>query len=206
MNTSYDIDFANATRRAATGIRPKSGVDVTVEGAPLRTILCSNRALDPCGLELLALAVTGRLRKVKLPPKGETMFAHAVRRASAAWRSGKGGSPSATGDALAVMLRSGQPALGAGERELVAELFAPLSPNAANALDGRPWKGGGHADVVAVVKMLRGELAKEGTVHKNAIIDTARHFHVSKRTVEQYEAKIRQREAATKHALAETKR
>lgn len=194
MIQPYDTEFAHAVRQAATGIRPKAGVDLVPEAALLGTILCSERALDPHGLELLALAVTGQLRKARLQPKGETMFAHAVRRASAAWRSGKGKSPAVTGDALAIMLRSGQPVLGAGERELLAELFAPIPPTVHNELQGRPGKGVGHPDVAAVMEMLQREIAR-GSVHKNAVVDTAKAFQITVRTVEKYEAMVRAREA-----------
>ncbi|QCO56965.1 hypothetical protein EOK75_14290 (plasmid) [Pseudorhodobacter turbinis] len=197
MIRPYDTEFSHAVRRAATGIRPQAGVDVAIEGAPLRAILCSEQSLNPAGLELLALAVTGQLRKARKQPIGETMFTHAVRRASAAWRGGKGKSPAVTGDALAIMLRSGQPALGAGERELLAELFAPIPPTVHNELQGRPGKGVGHPDVVAVMEMLRDEIAK-GSAHKNAIVDTAKAFQITARTVQEYEAMTREREVALK--------
>lgn len=188
MNASYDTEFASAVRRAANGIRPKAGIDVTVEGAALRAILCSNHALDPDGLELLALAVTGRLRKVRLQQKGETSFAQSVRRASAAWRSGKGDKAVDVGEPLAVMLRLGMPALGAGEREILSELLAPAKSGDHNALEGRPWKGPGHADVVAVLKLLEIELSKVGSIRKNVVVDIANRFGISVRTVEEYEA------------------
>jgi hypothetical protein len=115
-----------------------------------------------------------------------------------AWRSGKGHSPNTIGDALAVILRSGQPALGAGERELLAELFAPIPPDAHNAMEGGPWKGAGHSDVVAVVDILRKELARVGAIRKNVIVDTAKRFRISVRTVEEYEAMTKKRENAVK--------
>ncbi|WP_139214958.1 hypothetical protein [Palleronia marisminoris] len=128
------------------------------------------------------------------------MFAHAVRRASAAWRSGKEDRPAEAGAILAGMLRSRQPPLGTGERELLAELFAPQPANEHDALAGRPPKGAGHPDVVAVMNHLQNEIAKS-SLHKNALADTASHFKISVRTVEEYEAITREREAATKAAI-----
>jgi hypothetical protein len=201
MTATCDTGFAHAVRLASTGIRPKARVDVTVEAGPLRTILCSDQMLYQNDLELLALAVTAKLRKIK-QPSGETMFAHAVRRASAAWRTGKNDSPIIAGAMLADMLRSGRPALGSGEREELAELFSPLAPTAFNSFNGRPPKGAGQAKVVAVIKMLRHELTKEGSIRKNAIIDTAKEFKISIRTVEQYDAMVEEREIAIEAAHA----
>lgn len=204
MSVSCDIGFSRAVRLAGTGIRPKSGIDVTVEAAQLAMILRGDQALDPQGLKLLALAVTGKLRKIK-QPSGETVFGHAVRRASAAWRSGKKNSPADVGALLAEMLLSGQPALGAGERQELSELFSPQPPNAHNARHGRPSKGAGHADVAAVVEMLRNEIAK-GFVHKYGVSVTAERFKISHRTVEEYEAMTKEREAVIETALGATER
>lgn len=195
MNVSCDTSFAHAVRRAATGIRLKAGADSRVEAGPLSAILCSDEELDQHGLELMALAVTGRLRKVKWPPAGETLFAHAVRQASAVWRVGKADHPSVTGLTLAEMLQLGRPSLGAGERIELAGLFSPPLPDAHNVRSGRPPKQVGHAEVKAVVEVLRGEI-EDGTVHKNAVTDTATRFGISKRTVEKYEAMTKKREAA----------
>jgi hypothetical protein len=196
VNALCDTNFAYAVRRAAIGIRLKAGADDIVEAGPLCAFLCSDRELDQHGLDLMALAVTGKLRKAKTPQRGETEFAEAVRRASAVWRAGKANSPSVTGDALAYMLRSGQPPLGAGERQELAELFSPQLPDIHNVRKGRPPKGSGHSDVVAVVKMLRCELEKGDVFRKNAILDTAKEFRISSRTVEHYEAITKKREAA----------
>lgn len=206
MINSCDTKFAHAVRRAATGFRPKAKVDLVAETEPLRTVLCSDHPLDPHGLELLALAVTGNLRKLHSQPKGETMFALAVRRASAAWRPAKlpkhieyeeaeKRRPCNAGTGLAIMLRSGKPALGAGEREFLAELFAPIPPTANNELQGRPGKGAGHTDVVKVVDWLRNELAS-GVHRKEAIYRAGQEYKISKRTVERYEAMVRERHKA----------
>lgn len=184
MNQPTDTEFAYAVRLAASGLRPKAGVDVAFEGAALRSILCSERPLDPVGLELLAQAITGQLRKTGKPKVGETIFAEAVRRSSAAWRSGKGDSPSKTGAALARMLRAGIPVLGVGERARLAELLAPIPPDKHNRREGRSPKGVGHKDVVKVMTTLR-ELMAGGSIRKNAISDTARIHRISIRTVEE---------------------
>lgn len=195
MTNSCDTSFAHAVRSAAKGIRLKAHVDDIVEAGPLREILCSDQKLDQHGLELVALAVTGKLRNARTQPKGETEFAQAVRRASAVWRAGKTNSPSVAGASLADMLRSGQPPIGAGEREELAELFAPHLPDDNCLRKGRPPKGSGQAQVVAVVEVLRGKL-EDGLAHKNAVTDTAKAFGVSKRTVEKYEALTKERKVA----------
>lgn len=196
MNYATDTEFAYAVRLAASGLRPKAGFDVAIEGAALRSILCSERPLDPDGLELLAQAVTGQLRKSRKSPMGETIFAHAVRRASNAWRSGKGDVPISTGEALAGMIRTGKPVLGGGERVKLAELFAPIPPDILDAREGRPPKQAGNLDVVAVVATLRALLAC-GALRKNSIADTAKIHKLSIRTVEEYEAKAKKREEET---------
>ncbi|MBW4962174.1 hypothetical protein [Sulfitobacter sp. CW3] len=193
MTNTCDTGFAHAVRLAATGIRPKAGADVIAEAGPLREILCRERTLDPNGLELLALAVTGKLRKIK-QPSCETEFAHAVRRASAAWRKGKNDGPADVGALLAETLRLGRPVLGSGEREELAELFSPKIPSTSHAFVGRPCIGAGKANVVAVVEMLRNEREK-GSARKNAIIDTAKRFRISCRTVEKYDSMIEERES-----------
>lgn len=199
MTNTCDTSFAHAVRLAATGIRSKAGVDVIAEAGPLREILCGEQTLDPQGLELLALAVTGKLRKIK-QPSGEAKFAHAVRRASAAWRTGKYASPTIAGAMLADMLRSGEPALGLGERKELAELFAPQTPSSLqDTRMGRPPKGAGHAEVVAVVQMVQREV-KQGAAQKYAVSITAEMFRLSIRTVEEYVAITKEREAALRTA------
>lgn len=197
MNGTYDIGFAHAVRRAARGVRPKPNVDVTTEGAALAAILRSEGEFDAHGLDLLAKLVTGKLRKIK-QPDGETMFAHAVRRAGAAFRKGKDVYPEVEGAVLAEMLRSGQPSLGPGERELLAQL-ATRSASALQlrelTLDGTPPVGAGHPRVVRAVETLWAKM-EDGEVHKNAVLDTAKELGISPRTVEEYEALTKASEKA----------
>ncbi|SEI03392.1 hypothetical protein [Paracoccus alkenifer] len=155
MSAPYDTAFAHAVRQAATGLRTVSKVDPETEAAPLALILHSDRALDADGLELLAQLVAGKLRKVR-QPAGESILAHAVRRAGAAWRAGKGADPATTGGPLADVLRAeverirhGAPSqVGPGERVLLADLVTgELRRGTA-----RPPIGAGHPQVVAVVQ------------------------------------------------------
>ncbi|MCR8827616.1 hypothetical protein [Pseudosulfitobacter koreensis] len=206
MNAVCDTSFAHAVRRAAKGIRLYSRADDLVEAGPLCAILCSDGELDQHGLELMALAVTGKLHSSKAQRKGETEFARAVRRANAVWRAGKAEHPSVAGASLAHMLRSGQAPFGLGERQELAELFSPKKPNAHNARKGRPPIGAGHWRVKTIARTVRRLKCKYGNTqnsHSNAVDavvknpktgrlirhvnpSTGERFTVSKRTVEKY--------------------
>lgn len=191
MNASYDLAFAHAVRLAATGLRTASGIDPETEGAPLAAILRSDRPLDSDGLDLLARLVTGGLRKVR-PRPGETVLAHAVRRAGTAWRAGKDTDPAKTGAALAAALRGDPARLGAGERALLADLVTGEMRRGQNA----PTKGAGHSHVVAVVQTFRNWIAS-GSVRKQALEYTAEQFKISESTVARYVAMVEERERAT---------
>ncbi|MCJ1902870.1 hypothetical protein MR829_21250 [Paracoccus versutus] len=189
MSVSYDLAFAHAVRQAATGLRTSSGADPEIEGAPLAEILRSDRTLDAHGLELLAQLVTGNLRKVR-QPAGESILAHAVRRAGAAWRRGKGADPLTTGAALASALRGDPARLGPGERALIADLVTGELRRGTS----RPPKGAGHLHVETIVEAFRKRIA-DGLVRKNALNDTAIESKISERTIETYLAMTEEREA-----------
>lgn len=153
MSETYDHAFAHAVRQAATGLRTASKVDPEIEAAPLAAILRSDRALDADGLELLARMVTGDLRApyAGRVPAGESILAHAVRRAGAAWRDAKDADPATTGAALAAILRNDRPQIGPGERALLADLVIGELRRGTS----RPPTGAGHSQVVAVVQYYR---------------------------------------------------
>lgn len=187
MSASYDLAFAHAVRLAATALRTSAGMDPEAEAAPLATILRSDGPLDPDGLELLARLVTGDLRKVR-PRVGETVLAHAVRRAGTAWRAGKDADPATTGAALAAALRSDPARLGAGERALLADLVTGEMRRGQNA----PTKGAGHPHIVATVAAFRQKI-EAGEARKNALIETASEFKLTARTLEKYLALAKER-------------
>lgn len=190
MNAPYDLAFGFSVRLAATGLRTAPGVDPETEAAALATILLSDRTLDADGLELLARLVTGNLRKVH-HPAGESILAHAVRRAGVAWRHGKDADPAQTGAALAQVLRDDPDCLGPGERALLADLVTGEMRKGQHA----PPKGAGHPEVVAVVRDFRRNIF-EGNARKNALSDTALKFNLTTRTVESYIAATEARERA----------
>lgn len=196
MSATYDTDFAHAVRLAATGLRTASGIDPEAEAAPLAAILRGDRALDADGLELLARLVTGDLRKVK-QFAGETVLAHAVRRAGIAWRKGKGADPAATGARLAAILRDAPARLGPGERGLLANLVTGELRRGTS----RPGKGAGHQDVTKVAEVFRKRIAA-GQPRKTALIDTAIEFEITDRTVETYLAMVIEREQVVHNVLA----
>ncbi|RWR28546.1 hypothetical protein D2T29_16695 [Sinirhodobacter populi] len=189
MIVPCDTDFAHAVRLAATGLRTASGIDPEIEGAPLAAILCSDRALDPDALELLARLVTGNLRKV-IPPAGESIMAHAVRRAGTAWRKGKDADPTTTGAPLAAILRGDPARLGPGERALLADMVTGELRRGQSA----PTKGAGHPDVLAVVEAVNKRL-NEGDKLEFASEFVAAQFEIDKRTVFNYLKIAREREA-----------
>ncbi|WP_126155285.1 hypothetical protein [Paracoccus haematequi] len=191
MNASYDSAFGDAVRRAATGLRTAAGIDPEIAAAPLAAILRSGRALDLDGLELLARLVTGNLRKVR-QPVGETIMAHAVRRAGTAWRHGKRDDPAITGAALAAALRGDPARLGPGERALLADLVTGEWRRGEN----RPSKGAGNRHVAAVVEAFRNRVSI-GTARKVALADTANQFSLTERTVETYLAMTAEQERAS---------
>lgn len=209
MNEPCDTGFAHAVRLAATGLRSTSKVDPEIEAAPLAMILRGDRVIDADGLELLARLVTGKLRapyggKV---PQGETMLAHAVRRAGGAWRVGKGAHPATTGAALANMLRAESerirhgepPQIGPGERTMLARLVAGELRRGTS----RPMIGAGHPQVVAIVQAFRKRMA-DGMARKNAALDTALEFDTTIRTVEIHLKAVKEREAAIQRAESAT--
>lgn len=190
MSAPCDLAFAHAVRRAAAGIRPKSGCDPEVAGEPAAALLRAGAAFGAVERELLAQMVTGALRKVRQPP-GETALARALREAGAAWRGGKEADPATEGAALASMLRTGME-LRPGERELVAQMITGEWRRGSS----RPPVGAGHPRVVEVVAALRQKLA-DGAVRKNAVTDVAARFGLTARTVEAYEAMVQERENLT---------
>lgn len=194
MSAPFDLAFGHAVRLAATGLRTASGVDPEIEASPLAVILRSDRALDADGLELLGRLVTGDLRKMR-QPVGESILAHAVRRAGAAWRRSKDTDPATTGAALAERLRGNPDLLGPGERALLADLVMGELRKGQSA----PPRGAGHSQVVAVVGAFRKRMAAL-EVRKNAIDDTAAAFKISKRTVEKYLSITEERERVFKSA------
>lgn len=177
---SYDKAFGDAVRMAATGLRTTSRMDPEIEAAPLAAILRSDRALDADGLELLARLVTGNLRKIA-PRAGESMLAHAVRRAGTAWRHGKDMDPATTGAVLAACLRSNHARLEPGERALLADLMTGDLRRGTSA----PTKGPGHSQIVAVVEAFHRKI-DAGTLRKNALIETASELRISIRTIENH--------------------
>lgn len=185
---AYDLDFAHAVRLAATGIRPKAGVDPEIEGAALARYLRGTHELDGQGLDLLAELVTGKLRTIR-QPVGETLLAHAVRLSGLAWRSGKDVDAETAGGALAGMLRDPATRIGVGERNLLADLVTGELRRGVS----RPPKGAGRADITAVTAALRKQI-DSGSLRKNALEDTARAFGLSVRTVQNYEAETKKRE------------
>lgn len=122
MNTTCDTMFAHAVRRAATGIRKQVNSDPEKCGVALAVILRSDRELDKHGLELFARGVTGQLKKryCGIQRSGESAFAEAVCDAFDGWRKDDDADPDVEGKPLAGMLRGGEPALGKGEREMLA--------------------------------------------------------------------------------------
>lgn len=191
MNASYDLAFGHAVRQAATGLRTAAGIDPEVAAAPLAAILRSGHALDPDGLELLARLVMGDLRKVH-QPAGESILAHAVRRAGTAWRHGKRHDPAITGAALAATLRGDSAHLGPGERALLADLVTGEWRRGVN----RPSKGAGNAQVAAVVEAFRNRIAT-GMARKIALDDTKKQFKLTGRTIETYLAMTSDQERAS---------
>lgn len=196
MSATYDTDFAHAVRLAASGLRTASGIDPEAEAAPLAAILRSDRALEVDGLELLARLVTGDLRKARARA-GETILAHAVRRAGVAWRKGKDVDPATTGARLAAVLRDGSARLGPGERNLLADLVTGELRKGTS----RPGKGAGHQDVTEAVEAFRKRMAS-GQPRKVALIDTAAEFGITDRTIEKYVAMVTEREKIVSDVLA----
>lgn len=187
MSAPCDLAFAHAVRRAAAGIRPKSGCDPEVAGAAAASMLRAGAALGAVERELLAQMATGALRKVRQPP-GETALAWALREAGAAWRSGKEVDPATEGAALASMLRTGME-LRPGERELLAQMITGEWRRGSS----RPPVGAGHPRVVEVVAALRAVSGKRTA----AVAEIAARFRLTARTVEAYEAMVQERENLT---------
>lgn len=187
MNAPYDLAFAQAVQRAAAGIRPKSGCDPEVAGEPAAALLRAGAALGAGERELLAQMAMGALRKVRQSP-GESALARALREAGAAWRGGKGADPGTEGAALASLLRGGAE-LRPGERELLAQMITGEWRRGSS----RPPLGAGHPRVVEVVTALRAIGGKRTA----AVAEIAARFDITTRTVEAYEAMVRERENLT---------